>query len=154
MYGVALQAEFTKWLPVDKILPVALSGLVAYTNVDAEYNLTKSSGIAGSDKRLENNTNTWLLQFIASTKLPIINFYGGIGYISGESKSDVLGTYEVTNGVVPADPITDPFSVSSKVSSVRGTIGAKLKLGFFRLNAEYHVSDFNALSLGVNFGFR
>lgn len=154
MYGVALQAEFSKWLPADKILPVALSGLVAYTNMEAKYNLTESSGIAGSDQRLENNTSTLLFQFIASTKLPIINFYGGIGYISGESKSDVLGTYIVTNGIVSADPIVDPFSVSSKVSSVRGTIGTKLKLGFFRLNAEYHLSDFNALSLGINFGFR
>jgi hypothetical protein len=154
MYGVGLQAEFTKWLPADKILPVALSGLVAYTNLDAKYNLTDTSGFSGSDQRLENSTSTWLLQFIASTKLPIINFYGGIGYISGESKSDVLGSYEIDNGILPTETITDPFSVSSKVSSVRGTIGAKLKLGFFRLNAEYHLSDFNAFSLGINFGFR
>jgi hypothetical protein len=153
MFGVGLQAEFTKWLPADKVLPVSLSGLVAFTNVDAKYNLTESSGLSGSNQRLENSTNTWLLQFIASTKLPIINFYGGIGYISGESKSDVLGVYNVSNSVI-SETVTDPFSVSSKVSSVRGTIGTKLKLGFFRLNAEYHLSDFNALSVGINFGFR
>ncbi|MEC3906979.1 DUF6588 family protein [Tamlana sp. 2201CG12-4] len=154
MFGVGLQAEFTKWLPADKILPVALSGLVAYTNLDARYDLTKSSGINGDNQRVENTTKTWLFQFIASTKLPIINFYGGLGYISGDSKSNVLGTYVVTNGIIDSEPIVDPFSVSSKVSSVRGTIGTKLKLGFFRLNAEYHLSNFNALSLGINFGFR
>lgn len=153
-YGAGLQVEFTKWLPADKLLPVAVSGLVAYTHLDATYNLTESSGILGEDQRLENDTNTWLLQLIASTKLPVINFYGGIGYIKGESNSDMLGTYIVSNGLLTAEPIVDPFSVKSEVSSVRGTLGTKLKLGFFRINAEYHLSDFNAFSVGINFGFR
>lgn len=154
MYGAGLQVEFTKWLPADKLLPVALSGLVAYTHLDGEYNLTESSGIQGEKQRVENATNTWLFQLIASTKLPVINFYGGLGYIKGKSESDLLGTYIVTDGTLSSQPIIDPFSVSSEVSSVRGTIGTKLKLGFFRLNAEYHLSEFNAFSVGINFGFR
>lgn len=154
MYGAGLQIEFTKWLPADKLLPLAISGLVAYTHLDGEYDLTESSGIQGENQRIENATNTWLFQLIASTKLPVINFYGGLGYIKGKSESDLLGTYRVTNGVLTSQPIINPFSVSSEVSSVRGTVGTKLKLGFFRLNAEYHFSDFNAFSVGVNFGFR
>lgn len=154
MYGAGLQVEFTKWLPADKVLPVAVSGLVAYTHLDGSYDLTDSSGINGDNQRLENGTNTWLFQLIASTKLPVINFYGGIGYIKGKSESDLLGTYIVSNGPLFSQTITDPFSVSSEVSSVRGTIGTKLKLGFFRLNAEYHLAEFNAFSVGINFGFR
>ncbi|WP_027137059.1 DUF6588 family protein [Gaetbulibacter saemankumensis] len=153
MVGGALQAEFTKWLPADKILPVAVSGLVAYTHLGGEYDLTESSGIFGQDQRIENSTDTWLFQLIASTKLPVINFYGGVGYISGESSSDVLGTYQVNNGVL-SETVTDPFSVTSTVESVRGTIGAKLKLSVFRLNAEYHISEFNSFAIGLNFGFR
>uniref|UniRef100_UPI004048DA35 DUF6588 family protein n=1 Tax=Mariniflexile sp. TaxID=1979402 RepID=UPI004048DA35 len=72
---------------------------------------------------------------------------------TSESKSDLLGTYRGTSGIF-YEEVTDPFSVSSEVSSVRGTLGTKLKLGFFRLNAEYHVSEFNAFSVGLNFGFR
>tara|TARA_R110000868_G_scaffold38595_2_gene134877 strand:- start:2118 stop:3113 length:996 start_codon:yes stop_codon:yes gene_type:complete len=154
MYGVGLQHEFTKWLPADKLLPVAISGLVAYTHLDASYNFTNSSGIEGENQRLENATNTWLFQFIASTKLKVINFYGGIGYIKGTSDSDILGTYRVSNGLLTSNDIVDPFSVSSEVSSVRGTLGTKLKLGFFRLNAEYHLAEFDAFSVGINFGFR
>lgn len=152
MYGAGLQVEFTKWLPADKLLPVAISGLVAYTHLDGSYDLTETSGIEGENQRLENKTNTWLFQLIASTKLPVINFYGGIGYIKGKSESDLLGTYRSV-GVIPFQ-YTNPFSVSSEVSSVRGTIGTKLKLGFFRLNAEYHLAEFDAFSVGLNFGFR
>ncbi|GGK33149.1 hypothetical protein GCM10007962_29400 [Yeosuana aromativorans] len=154
MYGVGLQHEFTKWLPADKLLPVAISGLVAYTHLDGSYDLTNSSNVDGENQRLETSVNTWLFQLVASTKLPVINFYGGIGYIKGKSESDLLGTYRVSNGVVTSEDIVDPFSVSSKVSGARGTLGTKLKLGFFRLNAEYHLSKFNAFSVGINFGFR
>lgn len=154
MYGAGLQIEFTDWLPADKLWPIAISGVVAYTHLDGKYDLTDSSGIDGDDQRIENKTNTWLLSLVASTKLPVINFYGGLGYIKGKSESDLLGTYIVNNGTIFAQPIVDPFSVSSEVSAVRGTLGTKLKLGFFRLNAEYHLSDFNAFSVGINFGFR
>ena len=154
MYGAALQLEFTEWLPADKIWPVALSGLVAYNHIDGSYDLTESSGIEGENQRLENSTNTWLFQLAVSTKLPIFNLYGGLGYIKGKSESDLLGDYRVTDGVLTSETITDPFSVSSDVSAVRGTVGFKLKLGFFRLNGEYHISEFDAFSVGVNFGFR
>ncbi|MFL1011876.1 DUF6588 family protein [Flavisericum labens] len=154
MYGAGLQFEMTKWLPADKLWPVAISGLVAYTHLDGSYDLTDSSIIDGENQRIENSTNTWLFQLIASTKMPVINFYGGLGMIKGKSESDLLGTYRVTNGFITSEPIVDPFSVSSELSSVRGTAGLKLKLGFFRLNAEYHISEFNAFSLGINFGFR
>ncbi|NJX16540.1 DUF6588 family protein [Tamlana crocina] len=154
MYGVGVQFEMTKWLPADKYMPVAISGLVAYTHLDGSYDITESSGVDGDNQRVESNTNTMLFQLIASTKLPVINFYGGLGYIKGKSESDVLGTYTVTGGPFVKRTYVDPFSVSSEVSSVRGTIGTKLKLGFFRLNAEYHLSEFNAFSVGVNFGFR
>lgn len=154
LYGVGVQHEFTKWLPADKLMPVAISGLIAYTHLDGSYDLTNSSGVDGENQRLETVTNTWLFQLIASTKLPVINFYGGLGYLSGKSDSDLLGTYRVTNGFITSEDIVDPFSVSSKISGARATIGTKLKLGFFRLNAEYHLAKFNAFSAGISFGFR
>ncbi len=154
LYGVGIQHEFTKWLPADKLFPVAISGLVAYTHLDASYDFTGSTIVQGENQRLENDTNTWLFQLIGSTKLPVINFYGGIGYISGEAQTDMLGTYRVSNGIVTSEEIVDPFSVTSKVSGVRATLGTKLKLGFFRLNAEYHLAEFNSFSVGVNLGFR
>lgn len=154
LYGAGLQLEFTEWLPADKLWPVALSALVAYSHLDGSYDITESSGIDGENQRLENDTNTWLFQLAVSTKLPVFNLYGGLGYITGKSESDLLGNYRVTNGPLTSETITDPFSVSSEVSSIRGTVGAKLKLGFFRINAEYHLSEIDAFSVGVNFGFR
>jgi len=153
LYGVGLQYDFSKLLPADKILPVALSAVVGYTQLNATYDFTNSNIVDGSDQKIDVDINVLTFQAIASTKLPIINFYGGIGYVSGKSTTDILGTYSVQSGPFQETYI-DPFSLTRKASGVSGTLGAKLKLGFFRLHADYSLAEFNNLTLGVNFGFR
>ena len=153
MYGFGIQHDFTKHLPADKILPIAISGVIGYTHLDGSYDFTNSDIIAGQDQKLEVDVNTWVLQAVVSTKLPIINFYGGLGYLSGKSTTDVLGTYTVQSGPFQQTYV-DPFSIKKDTNGVTANIGAKLKLGFFRLHADYALAGFNTLSFGVNFGFR
>ena len=153
MYGFGIQHEFTKHLPADKVLPIAISGVIGYTHLDASYDFTNTSIIAGQNQRLEVDINTWVFQAIVSTKLPIINFYGGLGYLSGNSTTDVLGTYIVQSGPIQETYI-DPFSIDKNASGVTANIGAKLKLGFFRLHADYTLAEFDTFSFGINFGFR
>ena len=151
--GFGLQHDFTKLLPADKILPVAISAVIGYTKISGDYDLTEVSTIGGSDQRLESDISTWAFNAVVSTKLPIINFYGGLGYGTGKSVTDVLGDYTV--GIGPfARTETDPFSITQKTNGVTGNVGAKLKLGFFRLNADYTLAEFNTLTFGLNFGFR
>lgn len=152
-YGFGIQHDFTKHLPADKVLPVAISAVIGYTHFDGLYDLSDSNIISGSDQRFEMDINSWIFQAVVSTRLPIINFYGGLGYLTGKSETDVLGTYTVSSGPFQTT-YTDPFSVSAKASGVVGNIGAKLKLGFFRLHADYSLGEFNTLSFGINFGFR
>ncbi|MEH6679132.1 MAG: DUF6588 family protein [Sediminicola sp.] len=153
LYGVGLQHEFTKHLPADKLWPVAISAVIGYTHLDGTYDFSNTDIIEGENQRIDAVMNTWTFQAVASTRLPIINFYGGIGYLTGKSETDILGTYVVGSGPFQ-ETYTDPFSVDTKASGVTGTVGAKLKLGFFRLNVDYTMAEFNNLSLGVNFGIR
>ncbi|UWX55698.1 hypothetical protein NYZ99_04465 [Maribacter litopenaei] len=76
------------------------------------------------------------------------------GYVTGKSVTDVLGIYEVSADPFASESYEDPFSITKKVNGVTGNVGAKLKLGFFRLNADYTLGEFNTLTFGVNFGFR
>lgn len=152
-YGLGLQHEFTEHLPADKVMPIAISGVIGYTHLDGTYDFTSSNIVDGADQRVETDINTWIFQAVVSTRLPVINFYGGLGYLTGTSKTDVLGTYQVQSGPFQTT-YTDPFSLSHKASGVTANLGAKLKLGFFRLHADYSLAEFNNLSVGVNFGFR
>ena len=116
LFGAGLQYDFTKMLPADKILPVAISAVIGYTNLNGEYDFTELSIIDGSDQRVEASFNTWNFSAVVSTRnIPVINFYGGIGYITGKSDIDFLGTYEA-NGPFFSETVVDPFSVSQNAS--------------------------------------
>ncbi len=152
-YGLGLQQEFTAWLPTDKIFPVAISGLVAYTHLDGSYNFTDGEYVQGENQQIDTKVNTLLFELIVGTKLKIINFYGALGYLDGKSTTDLLGTYRVTDGQFFSQEIVNPFSIEQNVSGMRATIGTHLKLGFFGLNANYTLAEFNSASVGLNFSF-
>lgn len=152
-YGIGLQQEFTSWLPADKIFPIAISGVIAYTHLNGSYDFTDEGFVAGENQKFETKINTMLFQLLAGTKIKIINFYAGLGYITGKSNTDVLGTYRVTYNAISSEEIVDPFSVNQEISGMRTTLGANLKLGFFGLNADYTIAEFNSASLGLNFSF-
>ena len=153
LYGIGIQHEFTKHLPADKILPVAISGVIGYTHINGTYDFTDTNIIAGSDQSIDAKINTWVFQAVVSTKLPIINFYGSLGYMTGKSETAILGTYTVQSGPFQ-NTYVDPFTLTKDASGVTANIGTKLKLGFFRLHADYTIAEFNNLSLGLSFGFR
>ena len=154
LFGAGLQYDFTKILPADKVMPVAISAVIGYTNLNGEYDFTDSDFIDGSNQRIDASFKTWNFSAVVSTKnIPVINFYGGLGYITGKSDIDLLGTYQA-NGPFFSETVEDPFTVSKNASGVAATLGTKLKLGFFRLNAEYNIAEFSTFTFGVNFGFR
>lgn len=153
LHGVGIQQEFTAWLPRDKFFPVAISGLIAYTHLDGSYDFTDSNLVEGSNQQVQTDINTFLFELIASTNFKVLNAYGAIGYLSGKSQTDLLGTYVVTDGLLYSESIVDPFSIEEKVNGIRTTLGANVKLGFFSLNVDYTFAEFNSASLGLNFSF-
>ncbi|MDO6470321.1 DUF6588 family protein [Maribacter sp. 1_MG-2023] len=154
LYGFGIQHDFTKLLPANRILPVAISAVVGYTKIKGDYDLADAELTDGENQRMEAEIGSWAFGAVVSTKLPIINFYGGVNYITGKSVTDVLGTYRVTSGPFASETYVDPFSITEKVNGVTGTLGTKLKLGFFRLHAEYNLGEFNTATVGINFGIR
>ncbi len=154
MFGAGIQYDFTKLMPADKLLPVAISAVIGYTGLNGEYDFTDSDLVDGENQRIDASFNTWNFSAVVSTrKIPVINFYGGLGYITGKSDIDVLGSYVVTSGPFQTT-YTDPFSVSNNVSGVTANIGTKIKMGFFRINVGYNIGEFNTLTAALNFGFR
>ncbi len=153
LYGIGLQQDFTAVLPVNKVLPITISGLIAYTHLDGSYDFTEEGIVDGENQEVQTETNTMLYQLIVGTKLNVINFYGAVGYLSGKNQTDLLGTYRVSNGILFSEEIKDPFSVKSDTNGVVATLGANLKLGFFGLNATYTIADFSSASVGMNFSF-
>ncbi|WP_109299887.1 DUF6588 family protein [Aquimarina sp. AU474] len=153
LYGVAFQHEFTDWIFPLKRWPFRLSALLGYTNVKGFYDLDGASAVPGSDQEVRLNSNSWLLTGIVSTKLPVLNFYGGLGYYFGANDADLLGTYQIQNGPFSSDIVVDPISVKTKTNGVKATVGARVEFGVFKANMDYTLQNYNNLSLGLNFGW-
>jgi hypothetical protein len=155
LVGFGLQHEISEWFPGESAFPVAISGFVGYTNVSGNYDFTDDEVIEGENQQFDVTVNSWLFQVQGATTMPVFNVYGGLGYVTGTSHFDVLGTYRVRAGIPffeTTNEFTDPFSVSNKISGIRATLGAKLQLGFFGLHADYNIAEYNNVSVGMHFG--
>ena len=152
LYGIGLKNEFTDWLPFDEVFPLHISGFIGYTKFDGSLKVENNFIVNSNQQRIDSEMDSWNYAALVSTKLPVIDFYGSIGYINASSSSDLIGTYQINRGPLASQSIEDPVSISSDASSVQATLGFKLKLSFFRLNAQYSFQEYDTVSLGLNFG--
>lgn len=152
LFGVGLQHEFSRWVDFLDQSPVALAFFGAYTGLGAEYTFETGGDVLGENQRLTLDMNSWLFELIASTKFQKLNFYGGLGFVTGDSDTRLQGTYEVQTRTPVT--FTDPFDYQNEVSGIRANIGANLRLGWFGMNMAYTFQGFNNLSLGLNFNIK
>ncbi|MBP2832184.1 hypothetical protein J8281_08280 [Aquimarina sp. U1-2] len=153
LYGIAFQHEFTNWVFPLKRLPMRISALLGYTNVKGNYDLNSATGVPGTNQEVQLDTNSWLLTSIVSTKFPVYNFYGGLGYYFGSSDADVLGTYQIQNGPFASETVTDPIRVRTKTNGIKATLGARAQFGIFKANIDYTLQNFGNLSIGLACGW-
>lgn len=153
LYGVGLKNELTNWLPFDKLFPFHIAGFVGYTKFDGKLKVENNFATNTAVNRyIESEMESWNYAAIVSTKLPLINFYGSIGYIQASSSSDLIGTYQIDKGPLGIETVKDPISVSSDASSIQANLGFKLDLKFIRINGQYSIQEFDTVTVGLSFG--
>ncbi|WP_064966163.1 DUF6588 family protein [Tenacibaculum ovolyticum] len=161
LFGIGLKKEITDWFgPMDKT-PLHISLLAAYTNMNVDYSIDNVSGdVSVANGAAEFKLNSYTVQAIASLNLPVINFYGGVGYNGGNTKLSMLGdytlTYQTGNPVIPTvqENVKDPLSLKSSTGSFNATIGTRLSLGFFKIFGSYTMQEYNSVNAGIAFSFR
>lgn len=166
LIGVGLQHDLMQYFgPLDK-LPLSVSILAAFTNMNVTYNIEDedaSDNIIITNGAAEFKMNTWTVQALGSLDFKIITLYAGIGYNNGKSSINIKGNYRLTydvednngNQVGTVDEsITDPINLDFDANGVRSTLGARLNLGFFKIFGDYTIQEYNTLTAGIAFSFR
>ncbi len=82
----------------------------------------------------------------ASYDIPIITFYGGLGYETG--KIDVEYTYE-GSGDLSGDKIS--FELEAE-GSIRATVGLCFNLGPVKIHGDYNLANQNTFAVGLGIG--
>lgn len=153
LLGGAIKHEFTSWLPASNLFPVSIAGMVTYSAMEATYDFTNLDLIEGSNQRLESQLNFWMFSAIVSTNFPVLNAYGGIGYVNGTSETEMLGNFIVLNNSGESIvSLVDPLSVLHDFSGFKGNLGISLQLGLFAVHAEYNLQKYQTISAGLHIG--
>ena len=162
VFGVAIQHEFSNYLPFIKKVPfLHLSALAGYSSINANY---KPSFNSGSSVQNPNGNavagytiSSFTLQGIASVKFSLLEIYTSVGYSTGKSTIDLKGDYDYTPN--PATPAihavkTDPVSLAYNASGISNTWGVRLNLLFLKVYADYTFAKYNGAGIGIAFAFR
>ncbi|WP_412986285.1 DUF6588 family protein [Pontimicrobium sp. IMCC45349] len=166
LIGVGLQHDLMQYFgPLDK-LPLNVSILAAFTKMDVTYSIDDDSisdDVVVTNGQGEFKLNTWTVQALASLDFKIVTLYGGVGYNNGSSSFKMKGDYNLTydvednNGNVigtVSETISNPMNLDFDANGIRGTLGARLNIGFFKIFADYTIQEYNTASAGIAFSFR
>ncbi len=153
LFGVGLKKEITSIFgPLDK-LPLHVSLLGAFTNMNVDYTMDGTE-IPGNNQSAEFKLNSFTFQAIGSLNFPIVNIYGGIGYSGGSSSLKMLGEYRLEYNDNSIETLNNPVNLDFDASGIRANLGVRLSLGFFKIYGDYTLQEYNTLSAGIAFSFR
>ncbi|MEO1022808.1 MAG: DUF6588 family protein [Bacteroidota bacterium] len=145
VFGAAIKHDVNQYLPAGKLLPVDISVMAAFTQVNMNANLS------GDGQRVETTTNAFVFNALVGKTLPFLSAYGGLGFQTGNFQVDMVGQYDLGAG----QSITDPVSYDDNSDAVvHALAGAQFKLGFFRIFLEGTASNYFTINGGIGLGFR
>jgi hypothetical protein len=99
---------------------------------------------------------------LVSANLPVVCFYGGIGFVATKTNLKLEGDYPVVyiDGVTPSvQAMVDPIDMEIKnqdggVTKPRFNVGVRFKLAVVTLHFDYSWANFNVLTGGLGISIR
>ena len=180
LWGVGLVHSIMQYLPGNKLLPFDVSLFGGFTKLQANvplslepgspqnYSTPYSAATSFNDQNLKVSVQALNVSAIASLNLPVITFYGGIGYCKTQTKMDLSGNYPTPVLVTPTAgaPYAEYNNTGVKkgsdfpnmdiknFSGLRANIGFRIKLAVITIHADYTRAQYNVLSTGLGISFR
>lgn len=152
MFGIGVKHGIRQYIPGIKHLPFEISLIAAYSKFNAGYDLSynpdNNPAVDVDLQKLDMTASAWNVNLIASKKLSVITFYGGIRYMSSDMDFSLAGNYAIKDTV-----INTPVSLSTQDSQVGLNGGFRLKLGFFSLFADGTLARYSSVNAGFSLGF-
>jgi len=175
MWGLGLKHSIMQYLPGDKILPLDVTLFGGYTQLSgntpievlptsyANYSSAYNTPEAFAGQEVSASVSSWNVGILGSFSLPIITFYGGLGYASSRTLIEILGNIPTpeadpttfTSIYTDAGVITDIENVDIQdFSGLRANVGLRLKFAVFTIHGDYTRAEYNVFSTGIGISFR
>lgn len=175
MWGIGLKHSIMQYIPGNKLMPFDVSLFGGYTRLIGKYpisiqpdNYTYYTSYDYQDfsrQFIAGEIEGWNASAIASFNLPVISFYGGLGYTGSKAVVDINGNIplpEVDLALSTTGPVYKDSGVVQNVrgfeienfSGLRANIGFRLKFSLLTIHADYTRSQYNVFTGGLGISFR
>lgn len=176
MWGVGLKHDVKQWIPGLKDVPVLnISVMGGYTRLNTKLGMEVTPekvglpGPAGVDPSVWENqemilqTSSFTGNLLISADIPVVTFYGGVGFASTKTNLKFDGNFPMitgfTGGLPVVEAVPDPldFEVKNKdggITKPRLNAGIRFKFGVFTMNFDYVRATYNVASFGLGISFR
>ena len=175
LWGIGVKHDIKQWIPGLKKLPVLqLSVMYGYTRLHTFISLDlKPEGInagslPGADSRPWDNqtmkliTETHTANILVSANLPVVCFYGGIGFLTTKTNLKLEGDYPTVyiDGSTPSVmALVDPINMEIKnqdgsITKPRFNAGIRFKMAVITIHFDYSWANYSVLSGGLGISFR
>lgn len=184
LWGFGLKHDIKQWLPGGKLLPIDLSVMFGYSNMNlgSSFRVDASNVIQDPDKT-ENpyanqpemwngqgvglNAEAYTINALVGKTLPMISVYGGLGYEASTFSIKTPGNYPtiVPNKAYENDPnnnkpftvgyVKEPISVEIEgKNNFRALAGFRLRFAVFHISGSYTLANYSSYNLGFGISFR
>ncbi len=177
LWGVGLMHSIMQYIPGNELLPVDASIFAGYTRLNGNVPLSLEPGSPTSyisydpfsdfeGQNLEVAVQALNVSAIASFNLPVISFYGGLGYSRTSTIFNLSGYFPTPSLVTTPTPQSQyndagvidgsdfPEMKMENFSGLRANIGFRIKLAVITFHADYTRAQYSVLSAGIGVSFR
>ncbi len=172
LWGVGLKHSIVQYLPGSDLFPIDISLMGGYTKVTVgipvsmepdDYNNMTYDPVDFEDQKVNMEVSAYTFNLLISKKLPVVTFFGGLGYSGTSTSVAVDGNFALPsyNVLSPLDPIytdADVFTIPSfdieSFSGVRLNAGMRLTLGVLTIHADYTKANYSVITAGLGISFR
>ncbi len=175
LWGIGGKHDIGQWIPaINKVPVLKLAVMYGYTKLHTVVDVNISPDDIGAGSLPGTDGSTWDNQFmklttqshtaniIASVNLPVVCFYGGLGFVSTKSNLKLEGDYPSVyiEGSTPSiDVLVDPIDMEIKnqdggLTKPRINAGVRFKFAIVTLHFDYSWANYSVMTAGLGFTFR
>lgn len=176
-WGVGLKHDVKQWIPgLEKVPVLNISVMGGYTRMKGHIALDIDPDAIGlgsyysgpadvwDDQQMQLISSSFTGNLLVSADLPIVCFYGGIGFATTNTNLKMVGNYPTISGFDTSfDPIVDaeedPIDIDVKnqdggATKARLNAGIRFKLGVLTIHFDYTRANYNVATAGLGISFR
>ncbi len=184
LWGIGGKHSITQYFPGEKLMPFDLSLQGGYTKIEISVPVELKPDASTShfqdydinsdfeDQEVNMEVTAYSINLLISKKLPIVTFYGGVGYSKTQTVITVAGnyaipTFDATYSIQAPYTLLSPGPVYIDASvyqvptidiknhsGLRLNAGIRFTLGVLTIHGDYTKANYSVITGGLGISFR